>query len=867
MNKMKQNAGDIAMERQDLSKSENEQLAKVQHEATIEGYDPSIKAPEGFEQEGIKNDYEKLNREAKEVYSSERDYHKKMHDARLKALVERIDAIEADEGFKESMIEKLHKEFDRAMKDGPYFPLARFGQYWVSSENAQGVKSFDMFENEYSQKRFVEELKADPNEEVVGFGKNLDKLKTVDGVSGQFISDVDKLIRKGGDSPVTQQIRDDVFQLYLETLPELSARKKYLHRGKVKGYAKDQARAFAQKARADANDVARLRHIHVLQRMIDDTETSLNIASSTKLKRQFSDHVTALQDAIENVPFGITDFEIQELNEKAPFKVFALNETADPEKEIKRVLAKEKTLLQNAEKITEDKITFVANGLNELKKSHEAMVNNQTHPIASNLNSLGFLWYLGASPAAALVNLTQTPTVALPMMLADKSLKNSARYLAGAVKDFIAGKGTIEPTLNANERKAFNEWHDSGLLENTQAHDLSGVADSGIDTGTFKNKAMRMISFMFHRAEVMNREVTALATYRAAMAGGATHEQAVKKGADLTWNSHLDYGASNRARFMRGNTMRVITQFKQYSQGITYIYAKTLLDTFKGETKQDRQQAMKLLGMLVSSQIAVAGTLGLPMAGVVMGMAQGLKDAFDDDDEATSVKAEFRQAMANFAGKRGGQAISHGLIDAFTPLSMSGRLSMADLWIRTPDFDQEGKAEALSYIEALGGPMVSIFTNMFMGKDSLKDGNFMRAAEQMTPKVVKDFMRATRYATEGNLTRAGLKIKDMTPAEMIAQTLGFSSSEVSEIRERATQIKNIEKKRTTRRKEIIDNWMKSDDRDMTEIQAWNDKYPMDRITSKTLRAARKSKLRYASQVVKGVRRTKRNIDLIEEYDF
>ncbi len=880
-NEMKQIAGNIANARQDLSKVMNESLADVQHSATIEQYDPSSENPDSMtgsnndisrgddeivKRQEIKDKYDELSADAKEIYSKELNYHTKMHNDRLKYLIARINSVEGDEDFKMHMVEKLHVEFNNASTKGPYFPLSRFGKFWVSGE-VNGEETFDMFENEMQQKRFIEVMRSDPSSEVNGFGKKLDDVRSVNGVSGQFMSDLDKIMRKFGDDPIIEQMRDDAFQLYLETLPEMSARKKYLHRGKVKGYARDQARAFAQKARADANDIARLKHIHVLEDMIARTEIALNIAGSNKLKAKFSNHVGALQKVLDDTPFEISEHEIKKLNRTAPFKTFQLNQTGNPEAEIERILKKEKELLENSEKITEDKITFVSNGLNELKKSHAAMINKDVHPIAAGLNSLGFLWYLGASPAAALVNLTQTPTVALPMMLANKNLKNPARHLGKAMKDFIKGKGSIESTLNADEKRAFQEWYRSGLLENTQAHDLSGVADSGIDTGTFKNKAMRAISLMFHRAEVMNREVTALATYRAAKQGGMSSKSAVKLASDLTWKSHLDYGASNRARFMRGNTMRVITQFKQYSQGITYIYAKTINDAFKGETKADKVQARKMLGMLIAGQLSVAGSLGLPMAGVVMGMTQGVADALGDDDDAVSMKAEYRQWLSDLFGKTGGQILSHGLIDTFTPLSVSGRLSMADLWIRTPDYDQEGKAEALSYIEALGGPMVSIFTNMFMAKESLADGNYLRAAEQSVPKFIKDVLRTTRYATEGNLTKSGLEIKDMSVEEMIGQVFGFSSSEVSEIRERATQIKNVEKKRATRRSEIIKNWRDSASKDMSEIRAWNAKYPNDRITRRSLKTSVKSKHRYSSQYVKGVRETRRNRDLIKQYDY
>jgi len=68
MNRMKQDAGDIASERQKLKKPENEKLSVVQHKATIARYDPSSKQPVEPGDFAIKAAYDRLSDGAKKVY-------------------------------------------------------------------------------------------------------------------------------------------------------------------------------------------------------------------------------------------------------------------------------------------------------------------------------------------------------------------------------------------------------------------------------------------------------------------------------------------------------------------------------------------------------------------------------------------------------------------------------------------------------------------------------------------------------------------------------------------------------------------------------------------------------------------------------
>ncbi|MGG2103838.1 hypothetical protein [Stenotrophomonas sp. NRRL B-14846] len=53
-----------------------------------------------------------------------------------------------------------------------------------------------------------------------------------------------------------------------------------------------------------------------------------------------------------------------------------------------------------------------------MNKRHEWVMNPKDSKTVSGLTSLGFAWYLGTTPAAALVNLSQTAIVTFPVLAA-----------------------------------------------------------------------------------------------------------------------------------------------------------------------------------------------------------------------------------------------------------------------------------------------------------------------------------------------------------------------------------------------------------------------------------------------------------------
>jgi len=988
-NVYKSRAGDIAGRRRKLNDFQNDQLSRVQHESTIAGvdgdvpYEAIIGEVEAAEQIAVINQqiygrtgqdtsalmlakkevqfklkqeqnrrkvadrilqmFNKLNPTQKEIYRLERDYHVDLREAQLEALLERIGDAFVDESIKGDMMTRLRLEYEQSTVQPPYFPLARFGEYWVYSE-VNGEPFYDMFETEGEWKRHHADLK-EAGDKILGRGKSQTDAKPKQEVPPAFIGRIDKILSQLGDHPRIHEIRDEVYQLYLESLPELSARKHAIHRSKMRGFYKDHLRAFAHSAQHGSNMLARIKYGHKMQAVIDDAKLSLSMAQTTKAYDAMREELDAYT--------GYMDENIDEQTE-AQIKTEALRLRKAAEREaaeqmefepgegsavlyrrwlmylkIKRQVGARRDhisgdlrsvsdaveerihrraiLLGMADNINRQKDPLTAlrqvdDMLAELQKTHNDIVNPQIAPWANNMNALGFVWYLGFTPAAGVVNLMQTPTIALPVMAARYGWINSAKHMGQITtaigkqlrKDKNHPYWSVEKLLkNDGEIAAFKRWHDEGMLDKTLAHDLQGISEEGIYTGQVKHRVMNTASFIFHQAERMNREITALATYRAAIDKGVPPLTAARAAESLVYKTHFDYTQGNRPRVMRGNVLRVVTQFKQYSQNITYLYLRTVQQAFgKGtkENKEARREAKKMLFNLLMMQFLMAGFLGWPLVELFIMIAQ----MFDDDDSAEDYKGNFQQWAYEKFGERGGTAFTKGVPNALG-IDMHSRLTLSDIWWRSSDRELQGSRRREEILKLILGPVFgSIPIDAHRAAEQMAKAEdfweYMRAIETAAPKIFKDISKGIRYSQEGLKNLSGVDImprEDISTADSVIRAFGFSPAEISRafdakgaIERTATRRKFRKRHITNRYRVLFEAKVRADKEKIvvdgllgklveTEfmVEKWNKENPENQIDLRDQRATIKRNFKERLQMKYGVRSTDESRDLIKKYSF
>jgi len=699
----------------------------------------------------------------------------------------------------------------------PYFPLKRFGKYFVSVRNKDGVSiAFSKFESFNDANAFAKEQAANGNSATVGLETDKDAFKTA--VDPRFIADVDQILAGlTPDGPTTgerfadgervssseveagdanRNIRDAIYQRYLETLPDLSLRKSFIHRKKTPGYNTDALRSFASTMFHGSYQLARLK-------------------------------------------YGI---DMQQAHMHA-------------EEQAKRVSPIEGVALSN-----------------EIGKRLEWVMNPQGGALAQNITTAAFIWHLGANPAHLFLNATQTVMLGVPILGSKYGFGRTSSSLAKAAKDFVTGKGHIENSnLTADEKLAMDHFISSGLIDKTQAHDLAGVGDTGAEYSALRSKVMGKLGWFFHQSERFNREVTALAAYRLARETGKTHEAATKLAADNTWSIHFDYSAANRARFMQGDLAKILTIFRNYNVNMLYRLFRDIHTSFKGETKEARIEASKQLGAMMGMYGLMAGITGVPFYGLIMVMA-GL---LDDDDEPFDAESRMKQGLVNFLGEDAAGVLLKGVPGTVVGIDISQRIGMPNLWFRSPDRELEGTDAYYFWMDQVAGAGFAIPKAIFSGLRLVNKGHVERGVETMLPNMAKSPVKALRYAMDGKETNLdGDKLADLGGGSVIARALGFTPLELADQYAENGQLKNANAKVQKRRQQIINNYAMANelrDRDgiadaIESMRNFNAKNPAYRITGDTLKRSAKKRAQNDALSQGGIVMTKRLQALANQRD-
>ncbi|WP_242439165.1 PLxRFG domain-containing protein [Acinetobacter sp. YT-02] len=513
--------------------------------------------------------------------------------------------------------------------------------------------------------------------------------------------------------------------------------------------------------------------------------------------------------------------------------------------------------------------------IDEMKKRHQNLMNPKGSPISSFLTSVGFMYYLGLSPAAAIVNLSQTALVAYPIMGAKWGFDKAGKELLKASRDFAKGvefkvpdfsspesfknsigdvySPNIDKVIKGLELDAYNKAVSRGVIDVTQAHDLAGIAQ-GEDSKVmwYFRPAMRLASGMFHHAERFNREVTFIAAYRLATQSGENHDTAFEQAMDAVYKGHFDYSAGNRARFMQGNVAKVLLLFKQYAQNMLYTLVRNAHQSLYALDPADRKEAQRALAGILGMHALAAGAIGLPITGMLAtasiliakksklgaaafgaaALAAFFGAADGDDEDPYELENVIRNWLADI-NPTFADLVFGGVPRVLTPVDLSGRVGLNNLIIPDVQEGLEGADWATAMQSALLGPVVGISTSTVKGLQQIQDGDYGRGIETMLPIVLKNAMKSYRYGTDGVLTKNNDVIhpEDVTGVELFSQAIGFSPASVRTSYEGRSAIYQYKTKLEDHRRGLMHKWVvarQNDDSDgmnkvWTEILEFNAK--------------------------------------------
>ena len=835
-------------------------LSLLMIDTTLAGVDPDVQPKKDAE---LTKRWDALPQEAQEIYREVRDFYKDRLNEYRTTVARNIELSMIAQGKTPAEIKVVRDDLFKKFSEDtiePYFPLKRFGRYWLQIGTQQGeTREFYMFDSAAARNTFRDQMVAemaktgdtrgiDAGQNLKDFvSKNIRDLRTLEDIE-KIIEDTGKNDPAMSNAKLREALKDNIEQLYYLTLPNKSVRKMFINRKQVSGASQDMLRAFVDSSFHMAYQQSRFKYS---RRMFDQLEAA------------------------------------EQLRKSKPVE-----------------LLREKT-------VDEDYIA-------ELGRRLEYVMNpTDTGTLPSILSNVSFLWYLTA-PASALVNMLGVPAIGFPVLSARFGSAKAAATLLSYGKKFMSsgfkgedGKFAMPSlgmtNLNPREKAAYDLFIASGLIDITQSHDLAGVAEapSNLYTGRM-NAVMKGFSAMFHHAERFNREVVAMSAFRMAYDNALKNNvpphiafnKAVDQAKDLTYRSMFDYSTLNKPRYLQNAYAKVILQFKQFPQQMTYLLARSGYEWFDNPSEdqiatirehiqrerirygQDALQGAdldaavaeqlkmikkegrdRLLGTL-GMTFLFAGATGMPLFSVGASVVEALHAAFSDDDEPPlDFENWFKNWMAQTFGNFWGDSISRGVVTQASGMNFADRMSLNDLWFRDARKSQDEVTAFQNMIINLLGPTAALGVSGAEAMKLFNDGYYYRGAEKILPAVFKQPLVGMRYETEGVLTLKGDQLvsqSDISAKDALSQSLGFAPEKVSQRQKANIEMKTMEQDIIAKRQDLMNaffmgfdsNDAEFIDKVLSKIMNFNQMYPTYPITGESI--TRSIQTRYRSRALASV---------------
>jgi len=838
-------------------------LANIMHYTTLLSRDPTdAKALAG--DKVLQRLWGELDADTKKLYEEIRDHYIEQHTAYYDVLTKQIEESGLEEPEKSKLIAAIKQVYETGKTMYPYFPLMRYGQYWVRVGKGVG-REFYMFENKKDRDKFINERAKQlgttweeaVKDGVMDAGNDLKSARTSDNmVSTESLKTIFTAINNGTKN-VTDEfgnvvskhgvvnaelLKDQIYQMFLHTLPDRNFRKQFIMRKGIAGFSGDIARNFVTNGINMANQLTRIEY-------------------GGKAMKELELAKDALQ--------------------------------GDPEK-----LKKEMFLNEMVIRITMQVRPDVDDDL--------------LHKAVNLLNTSSYLWLM-TSTKTAVAQLSSLPIFVGPTLTANHGF-NPVKVAAALTKSLAVfgtnvkikknpdGTTAFEfPTmsmvgaaeLTPDEKLAAQYMADRGITENTNTYSLVGrrnisTAEAESTSAKIGDTVVSVMTALFHHTERMIREITFMTSYRLHRQdiGGINnaHEKALELAEKETNEALGAYSAYERPRgavqFGQNKVLlnahqpigKALLQFKMFAAFATTFYVRNAHRMFAGLGAKDRAQAMtKLLGSVFMS-LSLAGYVGVPGIAFAMGAVQGMMNALkglsgDDDDEKILEQEDwelwFRRIwLRETFGDVLGGILDRGIIAEATGYDITGSLSFQNMWFPEVHDQATAKATVTEFLASLAGPGPSLIVKTVPDAiDWFNKGELMRSMETLMPAFVKGAFTAKRYEREGATTSARLTIieaKDFTQGQLLMQMLGFATTELVARREAIYKLQGDTIAVTRKRNELIDKLSRAEEsgrdndynRVMKEIDKFNAQYPTNDIDNDTIiqsRQRREKALKYAQK--------------------
>jgi hypothetical protein len=578
------------------------------------------------------------------------------------------------------------------------------------------------------------------------------------------------------DANAKAKLKDNMYQVYLDLMPEASMRKQFIHREGTVGFGTDTLRMINTQGIKIASALSKLQYGNEIRNLSEQANRQL------KGKEQYKAFVGAMDSVIDEA-----------LNPKPLGPVAGF---FDP-------VAQQWT-----------KFTFFHN----LTSLSSALMQ------PADILLTGAPVLVGNHGPKATVELTKMANVVKQFGVWETLPDGTKRFRAPSIA-YAKGLPQVELDAIADMVGAY------GLSSDTLANEIFDAATKPIDKADpkaveFAKNAGKLLVFggLMHHTERISREVIGAVSFRLhyaemekASPGNPTNYANAVRAAVAEANEALgDYSPGNRPQIMRGPIGKLLSTYKFFPLTRIKLLGGNFFRMIPFLNKEGKiAAATKFFGILGTHSI-LTGVVGLPMYGLIQALwGQWQKDedapqTMKDLDHDTWWRTEFLRAeLGDGQFTRFAKEIAKsGIANYATGMAISERLGLNDMVFRTPSPGKNLKESVANYAEAFFGAQLTPIKATQDSWDYYSQGEYQKMFESLPfmPKSISALSAMERVSREGIETKQGIPILDkgeVTTKELIGQALGFQSARVAEARRIAYATDLIERGISTEKQAIV----------------------------------------------------------------
>lgn len=724
--------------------------------------------------------------------------------------------------------QKITDMYNKLRENGVYIPVMRYGDHWLQIIAPNGEVTKTPYESAAARNRArldeVARLQraGDPRTEsqMVEDGdikswNQKDSLQHFldNDLSGQLKDVYEQLAA----SPTTinmDDIKDLIYQMYVDAMPEGSAAKKMAHRSGVAGFSTDSMRNYLSSRTRAANQRARMTYADELR------------------KAYLSAHALASDsaDSAALMPF------VSEMGKRVDAQV--------------------------APEVDDGFLEKAAVGASRLAfwsfmTTGKAMFTQLTQLPIVGTNVLAAEY--GVGPTTALAARTMaTLWKRLGRTENHIDLQGNVTTSMGtlSVANSKDVRNNADPELGHALQYAFRTKAHHPMFGNTNTAMLTERAQSPSDrfgsrTSVGMQKINEVLSFGIHHGERLSREIMFRSAVelefkkqrKLGVPASVAEQLAAEKATELTQEAMFDFSSHNRGRLFKHPVARVAFQFMQFTVHMVSFLttnALTMISTLPTR-EEKRKAAVKLFGTLGMSFL-FSGLSGLPgyslLWDAVGAIRELLRPEYEPEDEKSTgdpyydmisggdplgkrdPKMWFEQTfLPNLLGRDRNKPYNGDLADmaVLGPLSVLTGLDLgtsASLdMIGNDDFSStNNKSDRSAFLEGLAemgiGPSGKQLLDTYDGVNMMMEGKVLRGLEKALPVgLLRGPIKTLRFMDEGVRGYQGQEIAKkgaLSGMELVGQAIGWTPTQIKAATRKARQIKNRDEKVVKEKEEVLD---------------------------------------------------------------